>query len=284
MLTKITKNEFDRYVDFAYDLAMDLTKTSFPLYTTGIMGKSDFINRSKKALKSDREEILLFIKNNIVEGWIGYYFINEDKYIGISSILVRNGYDEALEELLIYWKQHFLGYKWDIYFPEENKTALTYMQSKGYLEKSKEVVDVLFFNNYNLRAEDNHIISINKNNFDYFRKLHSKCEEGMYWTSNKMLESIGDWEIFVYVEGNKPLAAIYYTSYGNKDLEIFGIDTVDKEYDSEIIKALMISCLNKGKVNGARSMLFFNDKQIHEVIEKLGFNTETVAHYFSEEC
>lgn len=60
MLKPCAKNEFDQYVDFAYELATDAEKSAYPTYCDGIKTKEMFIERLLKAYERETEEILLF--------------------------------------------------------------------------------------------------------------------------------------------------------------------------------------------------------------------------------
>ena len=53
MLRSCSKEDFDLYADFAYELALDLTKSGYPTYCDGVKTKERFIERSLKAF--DRE-------------------------------------------------------------------------------------------------------------------------------------------------------------------------------------------------------------------------------------
>jgi hypothetical protein len=153
---------------------MDLSKTSFPVYVDGIKTKENFIRRAKKGMQSKNEEILIFIDNGSVQGLIHYYVLEEDKYIGVNFISIRESYTKALSELLDYWRIRYSGYEWNIYFPEH---------------------------------------------------IHHRFEKDMYWTSERMLEDLDYWEVFVLP--NK--GAIYYNGKESGNLEIFGIDICEKE-------------------------------------------------------
>lgn len=282
MLKKLEPEQFEQYIDFAYELAMDLSKASFPIYADGVKTKDFFINQSKKGLEHENEEILLFEQDGIVEGWIHYFFIKEDNYIGPNNILVRTGYAEALNELLLYWKEHFPGYKWHTYFPQENQKALSFMEEKGYVCKERQVVDVLLFDNYTPRVESKNVISINKENFEIFRQLHRYLDDKMYWSSDRIFQTIEQWQIYAYMDQGTCLSTLYHNGKGKADLEIFGIDSNNSACESKVIEALLISCLNKAKQNKANSMYFFNDEQTHKITKELGFTCATVAHYFSK--
>lgn len=279
MLKRLEPDKFEEYVDFVYELAMDLSKSSFPIYTDGIKTKEIFVNVSKKAFVNESEEILLFEQNGIIEGWIHYFVIEEDYYIRPLSILVRNGYAQALEELLEYWDEYFPTYEWDVYFPDENKEALTFMKQKGYVEE-QEVVDVLLFKNYEIKEETKKVITINRHNFEIFRGLHSCLDDEMYWSCDKIFNTIDDWSIYAYMDRGNCLGSIYYNGKTRKDLEIFGIDGPKGHCETKVIESLLISCLNEAKMTGAKSMYFFNDKETHKVVKEMGFTCATIAHYF----
>ena len=43
MLVKATKDDIVQYLDFAYTLAMDQTKSGYPLWSDGVSTKEQFI-------------------------------------------------------------------------------------------------------------------------------------------------------------------------------------------------------------------------------------------------
>lgn len=284
MLRNLNENEFEQYIDFAHALAMDLSKSAFPIYTDGVKDEEYFYEVAKRGIEREHHEILLFESDNVVEGWIHYYYLEEDKYLGVNTILIRNGYADALAELLAYWKNKFVGYSWNMYLPEENKEAISFLKEQGYADKGQEYVNVLLFKDYEVQQESKNVLSIEKENFELFRTVHSQFEEDMYWTSERIQKHMEDWAILAYVEDEKCLGAVYYNGKGEDDLEIFGIDIIDGCDRNIVVENLLISCLNHAKRCGAKSMYFFNeDAFAQELAVKVGFECKTVAHYFSEE-
>ncbi len=276
MLRRLEENEFEKYVEYAYRLAMDLSCSGFPVYTDSVKTRETFYDRSKKGLERDSEEILLYEADGKVRGWIHYYFLAEDKYIGMCSMVARTGYGDALRELFAYWEGRLQGFTWSLYFPEENVAALTYMKECGHPCLDREAVEVLLFENYEPGKESANAVSVTADNYGIFRAIHEKFEDGMYWTSRRIEECLDEWEIFAYVENNECLGAIYHNGKGQENLEIFGIDS-DVPYVAE---ALLVSCLNKAKAQKAKSMYFFVEEAFREAVEKVGFRCVTVAHYF----
>lgn len=284
MLRNLKENEFKEYIDFAYSLAMNLSKSAFPIYMDGVKDKEAFYEVAKRGLERKHHEILLFEMDGEVEGWIHYYYLEEDKYLGANSILINNGYAQALAELLYYWKNKFVGYSWNMYFPEENREALSFFEKQGYVDQGQEYVNVLLFENYTVHQDSKNVIIVDKENFELFRIVHSQFETDMYWTSDRIEKHGEEWEIFAYVEDEKCLGAVYCNGKGEEDLEIFGIDVLDSLYKNNVIENLLICCLNHAKKNDAKSMYFFNENAFtQELAVKVGFKCKTVAHYFSEE-
>lgn len=284
MIRNLNENEFEQYIDFAYHLVLDLSKSSFPIYTDGVKDKESFYEVARRGIERKHHEILLFEKDDVVEGWIHYYYLEEDKYLGVNTILINNGYAQALAELLDYWKNKFAGYSWNMYLPEENQEAISFLKEQGYGDRGQEYVNVLLFEDYIVQQNYKNVILVDKKNFELFRSVHSQFEDDMYWTSEKIEKHIENWEIFAYAEEEKCLGAVYYNGKGEEDLEIFGIDVLDSLYKNDVIENVLICCLNHAKKSGAKSMYFFNeDTFTQELAIKVGFQCKTVAHYFSEE-
>jgi N-acetylglutamate synthase-like GNAT family acetyltransferase len=277
MLKKLEKKDFDTYISIAYQISMDLSKTSFPVYVDGIKTKENFIQRAKKGLQSKNEEILIFVDNGSVQGLIHYYVLEEDKYIGVNFISIRESYTKALRELLDYWRIRYSGYEWNIYFPEQNVNAISYMAQIGYEDAEQSVVEILLFDEYHIQPESNSIIPITKENFQEFSNIHHRFEKDMYWTSERILEDLDYWEVFVLP--NK--GAIYYNGKERGNLEIFGIDICEEESSGDTSKLLLISALNHAKKSNGKSMYFFTESDMKQIAESLGFHYITVAHFFS---
>ncbi len=280
MLRKIRNQEFQEVSEFVYHLSLDLSRTSFPVYTDGIKTKQQFLQRSMDGLHRSDEEILIYEKDGGIEGWIHYYVIPADRYLGICSMSIRSGYAEAFDELLAYWKKNYPQYRFSLYFPEENSEILQYMHTHGYQDRSQEVVDVLLFKNYELHHESEHVTRIGSDNFAVFQEIHQQFEDEMYWNSDRIKDTIDDWKIFAYEQKGRCLGAIYYS--GIHDCEIFGLDLSRDCDKAAVAEALLTASLNTAKNGGANSMYFFNDAETHTVADRLGFQCVTVAHYFEE--
>ena len=209
MLKKLEKQDFDRYVEFAYELALDMTKSGYPTYADGIKTKKDFIDRARKAFSRDGEEILLFERGGKATGWIHYYHLPEDRYLDTCSFCVAEGMGEALAEFIAFAHDQFPGSELYLGFPKENMEAVEVLDTCGFERLEERYNDVLDFDHYILRPESKDVISIMRDNFQLFADIHSQYDKDMYWNSERILKAIDEWRIFVLLRKEKTVGAIY---------------------------------------------------------------------------
>ncbi len=93
MLRPLKATEFDAYINFAYELALDLTRSGYPTWCDGFKTKADFIARTKKSLDRPAEDVLLFLEDGQVEGLIAFQHLEEERCLHpyIFNILHRRG-------------------------------------------------------------------------------------------------------------------------------------------------------------------------------------------------
>lgn len=266
MLKRINEKEFNDYIDFAYTLAMNKEKCCYPIYYDGIKTKDDFYNGEKESFKSDDSEILLYIENNTIEGWINYYFIEEDKYIQISTFSINKNTNLALDEFIQYINNKFHGYELYLGFPEDNKEAINYLSSKA------ELIESSFNNILNLKdiktiSSKENIIKINKDNYHYFKNIHTDLD--LYWTAERIYNKLDKWDIYVKVLNDTPVSAIFATKGKDDFCEIFGyyLEKNNKDSLKELLETVILNTSSKNK-----HIIFFEDSSDNEkIIEKIGF-------------
>lgn len=90
MLIEATLQDIENYFDFSYNLSQDLTTSAFPTYLDGIKTKNDFYKSAYSSFSKSNSKILLFINNDEVLGWIDYYWIEQDHYLGFNVFNIQN--------------------------------------------------------------------------------------------------------------------------------------------------------------------------------------------------
>lgn len=272
MISILQIKDFNKYIDFVWELAQDQTKSGYPTYTDGIKTKQDFINRERKAFSSENEDILLFTLNGQTEGWIHYCARPQDNYLDTCTFNIRTGISTALEEFIAYARKHFPGYELYLGFPKCNREAVAYLQEKGFDCIEESFNDVLFLNTYKLLPESPQIVPVTRENFARFRDIHDQIQGQMYWNSDRLFNNLDNWKIYLYEKNGKAAGAIYYIDE-EVMLEIFGVDFFNRVYDKEVFQALLTRVLNEEKKNGAKYFCFFTDRDSHSACLELGFHS-----------
>lgn len=270
MLKRLEEQDFDQYVDFAYQLALDMTKSGYPTYADGIKTKDDFITRARKAFTTSTEGILLFEHDGATAGWIHYYFLPEDHYLGTCAFCTASGMKEALTEFIAFAHEHFPGSDLYLGFPRENVEAVAVLKSGGFDCIEESYNDAIDFENYVLQPEDADVLPITRENYELFSVLHTQTDYDMYWNSVRILDALDRWRIYVCLQNGTTAGAIYFMD--DKSIpEIFGVDFQDNTYNSNVFRALLVAALNDSKRRGAKYMIFFNESESQSDALACGF-------------
>lgn len=272
MLRKLEEEQFDTYVDFAYGLALDVTRSGYPTYTDGIKSRDDFVMRARRAFSRDNEEILLYERDGKVKGWIHYYHLREDRYLDTCSFCVAEGMEDAVAEFVSFAHANFPGDELYLGFPKENREAVAALEALGFARIEESFNDALDFDAYSLRPESADIVLITRDNYQLFSALHAQVEDDMYWNSKRILQDMDEWRIFVLLREGKPAGAIYYFVFDDRSMdEIFGVDFADGVFDGGVYRELVTAALNDEKRRGVRHMVFFNDGESQSDALACGF-------------
>lgn len=273
MLRRATLQDVAEYGDFAYHLALNQTKSCYPIYADGIKSREDFMADAENGIIKENSELLLFFSSEAVEGFIKYEWLSEDNYLQLTMCSIREGTAQALSELLSLLRERFSGYTLYFGFPEENAEAVRFLSENGFACLEESWNHSFFFDDYTLLPDNKNAVLINRQNFDDFRRVYQPDAE-TYWNCDRILECLADWTIFVYYKDGAPAGTIflqgnggYYEGY----YEIFGIAFADGKYQEEACRALLTAALNHCKRNNARYMTFLCEEMFLKMLHKLGF-------------
>lgn len=270
MLRIPTANEFEEYSERAYMLALDPSRSSFPSYADGIKTKEAFLAIAKRGFESENKEIYIFEHGGEMRGWIHFYVLTEDKYIGIEAFETDGFEKEQFADFVALLKEKYTGYEVTAGFPSQNERAVSAAIENGFEIIEESAVNILFFSNYEPQPESGRVEPLTKNNLAVFAKLHDKVE--MYWNTKRLTEAYFDgdkWRIYL-TEKNGKAAAIYFVFAGNI-AEIFGLDFSDG-FDGTAAEELLTAALNEAKKNvSAKAMYWFTeDERETELAKRFG--------------
>ena len=267
MLRRAEKQEIETYMEFAYALAMDQTRSGYPLYSDGIATKEGFVAAAWESDAQENRELLLFLQDGRVEGWIQFFRIGEDKYLQTDGFFIRRNTRQALAEFTEYARDHFPGYTLYLGFPKCNADAVDALESAGWARVEESYHDVFSLADYAPRPEERGIVRVTPENFPAFRTLH-QTDEFTYWNAQRIERTLDAWQIDMLTESETgaPLGAVYA-----RDGEIFGIDYREGRFDAAVYKALMITILNDYSRARRGHVVFFHDEAAQTAALELGF-------------
>ncbi len=274
MLTKITKQQFDSYIDYAYDLALDTTKSSYPTFLDGIKTKSDFVDMSLCGF-GDCNEILLFSHNGTVHGWVQIFWEEDNRYLQLQSFLIDKHTDKAISQLDEYIADNFGGYRVYMGFAPDNKQACSYL-SKNYRLIEHSHNHVLHFSNYTV-SNNMSLTKIDRDNFHLFASMHYSVTD-TYWTSSRLQDNLDKFYIYVAIESDKPVGYIYYNVTGGM-AEVYGV-----QYDNTTtLQLLLYQALDNCALLGAEHICYLATAEQGDMLKQLGFDFISQYYCFSRQ-
>ncbi|MCH5288125.1 MAG: hypothetical protein J1E43_11975 [Christensenellaceae bacterium] len=266
MLVKATKEDIEQYMDFAYSLAMDQTKSGYPLWSDGISTKDEFVDYVWKSYDNDDRDILLFIKDGVVEGWIQFFYLEQDQYLQTNGFLISSDTEQALTEFQEYACAHFAGYTLYLGFPKRNTDAISFLQKTGWRLIQESYHDIFVFDGSAIQPETAGIVKVTESNFSEFRKIH-QTDSDTYWNSERIFSTLNEWLIYLLYRED---VAVGYICARNG--EIFSLGYRDNIFDKNTYKALVAVILSDLKTAGHKRMIFFNEEESQPTALELGFS------------
>ena len=271
MLKPCTKSEFDSYIDFAYELAIDPKRSAYPTYCDGVKTKEMFIDRLGKAFERETEELLLFEYEGKVEGLIHYYWIPEDNYIGTCGFNINKAAEQALSEFIALAEERFKGYDLFLGFPADNRPAVDFFEKQGFECIENDYNNTALLGQMNDLPNCNHLIRITKDNYGMFKVLHDQIDGDMYWNSERILADLDEWIVYVEEADGVPQGAVYFLDESDDWFEIFGIDMNNGEFNINIFKTLLYAAMSEVKRMGGKTLTFFCEEKEEKAALECGF-------------
>ena len=156
-------------------------------------------------------------------------------------------------------------------FPADNRKAVEYLAGQGFECIESDYNNTSFLDRFGDIPEHKGILRINKENYQFFRILHSQIEGDMYWNSERIYRDLDKWVIFVREKGGKPQGAVYYMDADDGWFEIFGIDIDQDAYDPALYQELLQTALSDARSRNGKVMTFFCEEEYEAVARNCGF-------------
>lgn len=269
MLRKLLENEYKQYLDFAYELALDPSKSCYPTYADGLKTRQEFDEMAARAFQRKNNELLLFEEDGQALGLLQYYAIPEDNYVQAQMFSVKANTRQAIQEFVACLKERWAGSTLYFGISEANREAVETLESLSFDQFESTNVGVMRFEEYIPQPESAEVVPVTRENFDRFAALHAQWDGEMYWDNAHLLEDLDNWHIYLFEKNGEVRGAIYFR-YVENSMEIFGTDFPGGKLDPEVFRALLVCALNRSKSDGMADLTIFHDDEERPVLESLG--------------
>ncbi len=278
MLTLIPQGagDFDPLIDWAWGLAADRSRSSYPTYTDGVKTRQDFIRRAREGIIRPDEEILLAWADGRATGWIHWYVLPEEGYAGCCSFLTESRTAETLAAFEAYAAAKQPGFTLSLGFPGENRAACRWAEENGFTLEDELTDTVFHLDGGVLMSDAPHVERVTRETFPDFRRLHDGTP--MFWTSDRIQAAWERWRLFLYRRDGEPLAAAYVLDDSGLP-ELFGLDGAE---DENLCRLLLTACLLDAQARGRRHLIYFAERRKIPLLRSMGFTINGVYHGYTK--
>ena len=266
MLVRATREDIARYLDFAYAIALDQTRSGYPLFSDGVSTREQFAEHVWRGYGREDGDILLFVADGAVEGWIQFFYIARDRYLQTDGFLIGRDTDRAMSEFMEYAHAHFAGYDLYLGFPERNARAIAFLRQRGCRLSEEAYHDIFVFDGAAVGTASPGLVKVTEGNFPEFEELY-RAEPDAYWSADRIRAALNEWT--VYLLHRDGIAAGYVCA---RDGEIFSLGYREHRFDRDVYGALVTAVLRDLKAAGYGHMTFFNDEESQSAALELGFS------------
>ena len=261
-----------QYLDSAYELALDMSRSCYPTYADGLKTRADFDAHAARPFQRDNYTMLLYEEDDEALGLIQFYVWDDDRYVQPDIFCIKKSYGRAVREFVEYLRGLYPGYELHFGVSHTNKEAVEALERLGFEREAVSLVGVMRFEEYAPLPEAAETVRVTRENFSPFAALHAQWDDSMYWNSARLLEALDDWNIYMVQKGGTASAAVYFR-YVAGSMEIFGVDFEDDRFNAEDFRTLMVRALNQSKKDGMKDMTFFHEDETHPAVESVGIRT-----------
>ena len=269
MLRELNQSNYKNYLDWAYSLALDMTRSGYPTYADGLKTRAEFDEIAALAFAREHEGALLFEEGGKALGYIHYFALPEDRYLDTRAFCIEDKTEQAMDELLAYLAPKYPGFTMHFGFPEENIRAVNHLVELGWPRSEESLVGVMRFADYQPRPDGEGVVPITGENFGRFAAIHAQRDGGMYWDNAHLREALDRWHLHLFSRDGRDLAAIYAMCVDGM-VEPFGTDYAEGRFDAEAFRALLRRVLNQGKASGMETFTYFYEPEEAQVVKELG--------------
>ena len=262
------------------DLAVgDKTHFSYPRFYK----INDIFRELEYSIEFMATESLIIEENGDLEGLATYFWDEDEKYIQITLLVIKNKDINVFEKLISQIKNDRKDYSLNL-----GLSHTCWLNCEEGFKENAQIIEhshVLEAKNISQKTEEIKGIKVlSKEDFPKYEPFHDKFSKDMYYNSKNLLRDFDRFRIFVKENQGEVVASLLVKIYGENPCkgEIFGIflgDSPEKpKICDELLKAMANSLIDEfGKISTIKYFVEV-DKKI-ELETALAFGFEKLDTY-----
>ncbi len=274
-IKNITEDTIDAAIQFSFDICLEATARSYPLFDSIEKLKSEY----KRCINKKNRELLGCYSDNKLVGVLCFYYLPEDNYLQTTALYAEKGNPHVIALFLSYIESHYKHCDIIIGIEPTYEIAMSTLSQFAY-----QLVDnsIDFRLNMDEKMSINFPISesvkkIDASNFDQYLRFHKDNIDANagYWTADRISEHKDKWDIYVIYENEMIVSAIYCTTHSNKLSEVFGAFSSSETQMEIMLEYAAIDLKNKYPALPCFMMMVdINDINSINAAIKAGFKQE----------
>lgn len=265
------------------DLAVrDKTHFSYPRFYK----INDIFRELEYSIEFMATESLVIEENGDLEGLATYFWDEDERYIQISLLIIKNKDIKVFEELISHIKKDFKDYSLNL-----GLSHTCWLNDEEDFKDKAQIIEyshVLEAKNIRERLGDTAGIRIlSKEDFPKYEDFHDKFAGKMYYNSKNLLRDFDKFRVFVKENQGEIVASLLVKIYGENPCkgEIFGVFIEDSKEKAkicdELLKAMENSLIDEfGKISTIKYFVEVDKKIELETALRLGFEKlDTYLYY-----
>ena len=145
MLRQLGKDEYMQYLDSAYELTLDMSRSCYPTYADGLKTREDFDAHAARPFQRDDYTMLLYEEDGEALGLIQFYVWDDDRYVQPDIFCIKRDYGRAVREFVEYLHMRFPGYERPFGVSRTNTGAVEALESLDFEREEVSLGGVLRF-------------------------------------------------------------------------------------------------------------------------------------------
>lgn len=185
------------------------------LCPTGIDGIIKELNRL--FAKPDPRVLVIRDEQGTLQGVFNLFIIPEERYIETDwgFVTIPSVYDD----LIFYLHDSYSGYHLDAVVTKSNQIMFEAYWKNGLTYQEEQIL--MDLNAYTPKSVKANIIRYSSEYEASYRAIHD--DEGLYWTAERMLKALDDYDVFIAVENGEAVGYIEMTTLDdeNEPIQLF---------------------------------------------------------------